>query len=98
MNLKYCIRTHTVNKKWCSRNSQAWKLLMMQERKHNPTSFGESVKVNAVMWWDNWTERGALASMFPDDIINPRAKVKNYIVDSMWDLQRLRNMLPQHMV
>lgn len=98
MNSKYCIRTHTVAKKWCSGNSQAWKYLVNAREKAEPNIIWRINEGECSIWWDNWTGKWDLAAMFPDDIINPRAKVKDYIADGMWDLQRLRNMFPEHMV
>lgn len=56
---------------------------MNTREKAKPTSFGESMRVIAVFDGIIGLKKEPLATMFPDNIINPRAKLKDYIVDGM---------------
>lgn len=41
---------------------------------------------------------GALATLYPDDVTNHKAKVKEYFTNRRWDLNKLRRILPEYMV
>lgn len=50
------------------------------------------------MWWDNWSEKGALTALYPYDVNNQKAKVKEYITNGSWDLNKLGSILLEHMI
>lgn len=44
---------------------------------------------NCSFGWDNWTEKGILATLFPDVAGSKRSSVKEYITGGQWNLEKL---------
>ncbi|KAK6789051.1 hypothetical protein RDI58_012850 [Solanum bulbocastanum] len=50
------------------------------------------------MWWDNWCEKGPLAKLYPDCMYNVVHSVKEYISHGNWNMDMLKNVLPDNIV
>lgn len=83
---KYCNRVHPVSKAWTSGNSQACKSLI---KAREDTEINIPWIINdgcCSMWWNNCTEKGALAVLYPDKIDNIKANVSDYIGNDIIDM------------
>ncbi|XP_060195291.1 uncharacterized protein LOC132624543 [Lycium barbarum] len=89
-------KMYPVSKKWCTSNSQAWKYLLWARDKCKNQIIWKINDGQCYFWWDNWTEMGPLAQLCPNFITRStnKKKVKDFISNNIWDVQRLYNTLP----
>lgn len=95
---KYCVIAHPVSKVWVFGNSHIWKNLTQARSKseHNISWIIHQGGCN--FWWDNWTSFGAIAYFCPDQVHSVRTKVKDFINNHNWKVQKLHNVLPAWLV
>lgn len=51
---------------------------------------------NSLFWWDDWTGHGSLNSLISPAIEPMNEKVKDYINDHVWDLDKVKNIIPDN--
>ncbi|WMV54211.1 hypothetical protein MTR67_047596 [Solanum verrucosum] len=98
MKAKYCHRVHPSVKAWTSGNSQAWKFMVNARHVAEPNILWKINSGSCNMWWDNWCEKGPLAILYPDHVHNNNTKVMAYIDGGNWNMNKLREALPEHIV
>ncbi|XP_060179779.1 uncharacterized protein LOC132609685 [Lycium barbarum] len=89
MRAKYCSRSHPAAKKWVPGNSHAWKrMLQIRDKVENNMLWKINVG-NCSLWWDNWSDKGALANLFPDHHHNRHTTISSYINNGAWDSSKI---------
>ncbi|KAK6784540.1 hypothetical protein RDI58_017995 [Solanum bulbocastanum] len=98
MKVKYCHRVHPSVKAWTSGNSRAWKFMVNARHVAEPNIFWKINSYSCNMWWDNWCEKGPPAILYPNNVHNNNAKVMDYNDGGNWNMNKLREDLPEHIV
>lgn len=47
------------------------------------------------MWWDNWTGKGPLSTLYGDINTNPKVHVKEYIQNGEWNRNKLGSIFSE---
>ncbi|XP_019224305.1 PREDICTED: uncharacterized protein LOC109205994 [Nicotiana attenuata] len=95
---KYCQRSHPVQKKWDSGQSQTWKKLMSNKKEAEPHIQWILHSGSSSFWWDNWLGSGNLASFRQQRGRPGNIKVSSLWSSGSWDIHKLNNLAPPHMI
>ncbi|XP_059302083.1 uncharacterized protein LOC132054015 [Lycium ferocissimum] len=92
-------RTNAVGKRWILGNSQAWKCLLLARDKEEKCIIWKINRGNNNFWWDQWIENGPLANICPEQMQGriSKLKVKVFLTNNTWNLQKLYNTIPGQM-
>lgn len=55
-------------------------------------------KGDVSFWWDNWTNKGALANLIEQSSRAKKILVSDFIVHNTWNLDKLNDLLPPNLV
>lgn len=94
---KYCVRSHPIFNLWASGETHAWKH-MTQVMKVDTNLTWKINAWNCNFWWDNWPEKGTLATLFPGAVGSRKATDKEYMTEGTWNLNKLAMILDNHTV
>lgn len=78
--------------------SNTWRKLMQIKEKAENNIVWRINGGDSNVWWDNWTGKVALAKICDNQFIYAKTKVKEFIQNSNWDLVKLSEVLPSHLV
>nr|XP_033513221.1 uncharacterized protein LOC117277902 [Nicotiana tomentosiformis] len=81
-----------------SGNSHSWQKMIQVRDKAEPHIIWHINSRNSSIWWDNWTEKGPLASLFSNANKSSKILIKDFIQDGNWNIQRLKDLFPDELI
>ncbi|XP_070043075.1 uncharacterized protein [Nicotiana tomentosiformis] len=98
LNAKYCKRAHLVTKVPTPSDSHIWRYLTKARTKAEPNIIWKIQAGNSSFWWDNWTDKVALAKVVQGPAKSPKLLVKNFIHEGTWDTNKFAATIPPHLL